>query len=67
MKGHSLVDGTPIVDVKPYLPFAKALPDARAGFAQQASQADMPVSFTPEAQQQLALHLHQYPHLREFR
>lgn len=61
-----LVDGTPIVDIKPYLPFAEALPDARAGFAQQAPQADMPVSFTPEAQQQLALHLRHYPHLERF-
>jgi hypothetical protein len=24
-----LVDGTPVVDIKPYLPFAEALPDAR--------------------------------------
>jgi len=61
-----LVDGTPIVDIKPYLPFAEALPDARAGFAQQAPQADMPVSFTPEAQQQLALHRRHYPHLERF-
>lgn len=29
-----LVDGTPVVDIKPYLPFAESQPQARAGFAQ---------------------------------
>lgn len=41
-----LVDGTPVVDIKPYLPFAEALPDASASYAQQAPQAEMTVSFT---------------------
>ena len=31
--GIDLVDGTPVLDIKPYLPYAEALPDARAGFA----------------------------------
>lgn len=48
-----LVDGTPIVDIKPYLPFAEALPQATAGYAQLAPPADMPVNFTPEVEQQL--------------
>lgn len=61
-----LVDGTPVVDIKPYLPFAESHPDARAGFAQHAPDADMPVEFLPQAEQQLAEHIHQYPHLRRF-
>lgn len=61
-----LVDGTPIVDIKPYLPFAEALPEARAGFAQQAPAADMPVSFNLQAQQQLQQHQRHYPHLERF-
>jgi len=61
-----LVDGTPIVDIKPYLPFAEALPEARAGFAQQAPDADMPVSFSLPAQQQLQQHQRHYPHLERF-
>lgn len=28
-----LLDGTPVIDIKPYLPYADALPDARGGFA----------------------------------
>ncbi|MGE9268324.1 MAG: tRNA (N6-threonylcarbamoyladenosine(37)-N6)-methyltransferase TrmO [Verrucomicrobiales bacterium] len=31
--GIDLLDGTPVLDLKPYLPFAEALPHARAGFA----------------------------------
>ncbi len=31
--GLDLVDGTPIYDVKPYLPYAEAVPEASAGFA----------------------------------
>jgi tRNA (Thr-GGU) A37 N-methylase len=27
-----LLDGTPILDVKPYVPYADAFPDARAGW-----------------------------------
>ena len=73
-KGHvilelgslDLVDGTPVIDIKPYLPFAEAVPNARAGFAQQAPDALMPVAFSPLAQQQIAQHQQQYPHLARF-
>ncbi|EPF20911.1 putative methyltransferase, YaeB/AF_0241 family [Cedecea davisae] len=61
-----LVDGTPIVDIKPYLPFAEALPDARAGYAQLAPEADTQVSFTPEVQQQLVKLESRYPHIARF-
>lgn len=30
--GGDLMDGTPIVDIKPYIPYCDAYPDARAGF-----------------------------------
>ena len=29
-------DGTPVYDIKPYLPYTDSHPDARAGFAEQA-------------------------------
>jgi len=61
-----LVDGTPVVDIKPYLPFAEALPQARAGFAQAAPVADMPVRFSPQAEQQLAQQQPRYPYLARF-
>jgi tRNA-Thr(GGU) m(6)t(6)A37 methyltransferase TsaA len=47
--GLDLCDGTPIFDVKPYLPYAEAIPSATAGFAS----ADIPrvaVEVDPAAQ-----------------
>lgn len=48
-----LVDGTPVVDIKPYLPFAESLPNASASYAQSAPAAEMAVSFTAEVEKQL--------------
>jgi len=61
-----LVDGTPIIDIKPYLPFAEALPDARAGYAQHAPPADMPVFFTAEIAARLQTLEKRYPHIQRF-
>lgn len=36
VSGADLVDGTPIFDIKPYIPYADSHPDARGGFAQEA-------------------------------
>lgn len=33
VSGADLMDGTPIVDIKPYLPYADSVPDADGGFA----------------------------------
>jgi hypothetical protein len=33
--GVDLIDGTPVYDIKPYLPYAEAIPKARSGFAQE--------------------------------
>jgi tRNA-Thr(GGU) m(6)t(6)A37 methyltransferase TsaA len=33
VSGVDLLDGTPILDIKPYVPYADALPDAAGGFA----------------------------------
>jgi tRNA-Thr(GGU) m(6)t(6)A37 methyltransferase TsaA len=33
VSGVDLIDGTPIFDVKPYLPFVECLPEARCGYA----------------------------------
>ena len=61
-----LVDGTPVVDIKPYLPFVENIPDARAGFAQNIPLADMPVNFTIEAEQRLLQEVRNHPNLRRF-
>lgn len=64
--GLDLVDGTPVVDIKPYLPFAEALPDAQASYAQQAPAADVAVTFTPDVEAQLSRLEKRYPHFKTF-
>lgn len=34
VEGADMMDGTPILDIKPYLPFTDSHPDARGGFAE---------------------------------
>jgi tRNA-Thr(GGU) m(6)t(6)A37 methyltransferase TsaA len=33
LNGIDLLDGTPVLDIKPYIPYADAIPDARSGYA----------------------------------
>ncbi len=46
--GADLLDGTPIYDIKPYLPYADCKPDAVGGFASQPKGADLEVECPPE-------------------
>ena len=62
-KGVDLVDGTPILDIKPYIPFVESLPNARGGFVDGPPPL-LTVTFTPEAEQQLAIQQARYPELR---
>ena len=48
--GADLVDGTPILDIKPYLPEVEAKPNARIGWLGQAEQVSIAVKFLPEAE-----------------
>lgn len=46
--GADLLDGTPIYDIKPYLPYADCRPEAVGGFAAQPKGADLEVDCPPE-------------------
>ena len=65
LAGIDLLDGTPIIDIKPYLPYSDAMLDASAGFADTRPETQMSVEFTPEVtlfiEQQT-----QYPDLLNF-
>ena len=50
--GADLMDGTPIFDVKPYLPYADSRPEARAGFAPD-SGATLAVAYLPGTQERI--------------
>jgi tRNA-Thr(GGU) m(6)t(6)A37 methyltransferase TsaA len=50
-----LIDGTPVIDIKPYLPYADAFPEAKSGWVGRTDpRAAWAVTFTPEAEAQLA-------------
>jgi len=53
VNGADLMDGTPIYDIKPYLSYADAHPDARSGFSQLHSMPQLQVTFAPAVQHQL--------------
>lgn len=55
--GADLMDGTPILDIKPYLPYTDSHPQARSGFAPQAADALLRVDFSPGIQSLLPSHL----------
>ena len=46
--GADLMDGTPIFDIKPYIPYADCRPDARGGFTDAAGPFLLEVDFPPE-------------------
>lgn len=48
VSGVDLLDGTPIYDIKPYLPYADAHPEARGGFGQAHSADTIAVIFPEE-------------------
>lgn len=61
--GGDWVNGTPVIDIKPYVPYADAPPHAQGGFAHEQPDATLTTEFSDTAKQQLAhLQLH-YPQL----
>jgi tRNA-Thr(GGU) m(6)t(6)A37 methyltransferase TsaA len=51
LAGGDFLDGTPVLDIKPYLPYADSLPTACAGFAATAPEPLFSVTFSPEAEE----------------
>lgn len=47
--GADILDGTPIYDIKPYLPYSEAKPDAEGGFAHRVMDDSMQVVLTEDA------------------
>lgn len=51
--GLDAVDQTPVIDIKPYIPYVDKVPGAKDGFAAGAPEATMQVNFSSQAEQQL--------------
>ena len=61
VSGADLIDQTPIVDIKPYLPWVESVPTAQSGFASGEQILQLPIYFSPQAQHTLL----NRPELRE--
>lgn len=61
--GADLLDGTPVLDIKPYLPYADAIASASNGYADTGA-SPTPVAFLPEAEISLNQLTADYPTLR---
>ena len=63
--GVDLLDGTPVLDIKPYIPYADSLPDASGGFAESRPGEDFEVNFSEAAEASIAQNAIEYPGLRD--
>lgn len=54
VSGVDLLDGTPILDIKPYIPYSDAIDDATDGFAAGPPHPKLRVLISPGAERQLA-------------
>lgn len=65
LRGADLLDGTPVLDIKPYIPYADSIEDARSGFADKEPGPSLAVIFSAQAEQQCAEKLNDYPGLQQ--
>lgn len=63
LTGVDILDNTPILDVKPYLPYSDIIPDARDGFATAPPKASLNIIFSDQAMDQIRVLESQYPDL----
>jgi tRNA-Thr(GGU) m(6)t(6)A37 methyltransferase TsaA len=61
-----LLDKTPIVDIKPYVPYSDSVTEASAGFAQTQPSANLQVTFNQQAQKALLEYSKNIPELALF-
>ena len=54
MLGADLLDGTPIFDIKPYLPLADCHPEATGGFAEDVKDYALLVKFSEDDEKRIA-------------
>lgn len=53
VSGADLMNNTPILDIKPYLPYSDAYPEASAGFALQIKEGNLKVEISEDLQRQI--------------
>lgn len=62
--GGDFLDGTPVLDIKPYLPYVDAIPQARSGYAPRAPAASLQVRFADHLAAFFEHHASAFPDLK---
>ncbi|HID49238.1 MAG TPA: tRNA (N6-threonylcarbamoyladenosine(37)-N6)-methyltransferase TrmO [Chromatiales bacterium] len=65
LRGVDLLDGTPVLDIKPYLPYVDAIPTAHGAWADSPPEPALAVRFSAGAERQCRDAQARYPELRE--
>ncbi len=60
LRGVDILDGTPVVDIKPYLPYSDSLPEASNRYAPDGQQLLLQIAYSSEALAQLNRHPQQH-------
>ena len=63
--GGDFLDLTPVLDIKPYIPYADSIPDAKGGYAVETPEKKLDVSFGNEAENLIKEYKGKYPRLKE--
>lgn len=66
ISGLDLLDQTPVIDIKPYIPYSDSILDATAGFAQHPPKNMLTISFSKNADISINNLKKQYPDLKVF-
>jgi hypothetical protein len=64
LKGVDILDNTPVLDIKPYLPYSDIIPNATGGFAPRSPETGFHINFSDRALGQCAVLEKEIPDLR---
>jgi len=66
ISGADFLDGTPVLDIKPYISYSDSLENTRSGFIQDIKEPNYSITYAEQALQQISQAKHQYPHIDSF-
>ena len=65
ISGIDIVDGTPVLDVKPYLSYVESIPDAVSGWVQKKVDSDIQVYFPTKLEDKISIIQKKHPSFKD--
>ncbi|MCU7938618.1 MAG: tRNA (N6-threonylcarbamoyladenosine(37)-N6)-methyltransferase TrmO [gamma proteobacterium symbiont of Bathyaustriella thionipta] len=66
VKGADLMDQTPVIDIKPYVPYSDSIPDAKGGFTDHINEQKLHIFYSHEAENDCQIADKKFPQIKEF-